>query len=454
MVNQADYDLLMKIVDNTFGNIFVTDSKGVVVFINENTVQAFGLLREEIVGKTAQELIAKGVISKSTSLEALEKKEIVIGSVMTQKGYNLMNFSNPLFDENGEISIVVTFGQHEYLMQKVMEEIEKEQMKSEAYKQAFLRIGGLSRRDSNIIVNSEIMKSLYKQIDKVAITDSTVLLYGESGVGKDVIASYIHEKSSRANEPFIPINCAAIPRELMESEFFGYEKGAFTGANAKGKSGFFEIADKGTLFFDEIGDLPLEIQAKFLRAIETGEITRVGGQKVIKTDVRFISATNRSLQDQIKKGEFREDLFFRLDVISFRVPPLNERKEEIRSLSKHFLESFNRKYAYNKFFLEEDLIELERYPWKGNIRELKNVIERLVITSDGSRLNVKVALEPFISEREKKVEVRTEGISVGDIYAEEEKRRALEVLISVNGNKTKTAKILGISKGKLYRIIK
>lgn len=450
-MKKINYDLLMKIADNTFGNIFVTDVNGVIIFVNENTAKAFGIPREEIVGVTAESLVEKGVISKSTSLEALKKKEVVIGSVLTKEGYQLMNFSNPIFDENGEVSLVVTFGQHEYMMQKVIEEIENEKRKTEAYKEAFLRMGEVN---SDYIINSQIMRKLYRQIDKVAVTESTVLLYGESGVGKDVIAGYIHKNSSRSNEPLVPINCAAIPRELMESEFFGYEKGAFTGALAKGKAGLFEIANNGTLFLDEIGELPVDIQAKFLRAIETGEITRVGGQQIINTNVRLISATNRNLPELIQEGKFREDLYFRLNVISFRIPPLRERKEEIRVLAKHFMDTYNRKYASNKYFSEEDYLLLENYHWKGNIRELKNVIERMVITTEGSHLDLKNVLEPYPPNQAVPSRRMESKSTVEEIFREEEKRKVLEILLSVNGNKTKAAELLGISKGKLYRMIR
>ena len=450
MKEKFDYALLLTILDNTFGNVFVTDHKGKVIFVNDRTAKAFGMPRQEIIHKTAKELIQMGVISKSTSLEAIEKKGTAIGRVTTQTGDLLANFSKPLLDENGEIRMIMTFGQQQDIMNEFFDAIENEKKKSQAYKEVISRIGGLKGQNTELIVASDTMKNLIRKIDKVAATESTIMLYGESGVGKDVLANYIHKKSLRESEPFVPVNCAAIPLELMESEFFGYEKGAFTGAQAKGKVGIFELADKGTLFLDEIGELPLAIQAKFLRVIETGIIMRVGGNKPIKTDVRLIVATNRNLQHMINEKLFREDLYFRLNVIAYTIPPLRERREEILIFAQYFLDIFNRKYAQKKAFSQEAQDELKKYEWKGNIRELKNIIERLVLTSDDDTLNVSNVLDLGAAEAPAPNNAKE---TASAMYSNAERKKVVDVLLSVNGNKTQAAKILGISKGKLYALL-
>ncbi len=448
-----DYDMLVKILDNTFGNIYVTDAQGKVLFVNDNVVKDFGMSRSEIMNSRTQDLIDKGVISKSTSLETIEKKGVAIGTVTTQTGEELLNFSKPIFDEKGNVSIVMTFGQQRSLMNNFMEAIENEQARTAIYKEALTRVSGGKKE---VVVASPIMKNLFSKIDKVAKTDGTIILYGESGVGKDVIANYIHNNSLRKNEPFIPVNCAAIPMELMESEFFGYEKGAFTGAQSKGKAGLFELADKGTVFLDEIGELPLAIQAKFLRVIETGIVTRIGGNKQIKTNVRLITATNRNLQQMIRENTFREDLFFRLDVLSFLIPPLRERTEEIPIFIEHFLEIFNRKYAQNKSFSSKQIEDFMGYEWRGNIRELKNVVERMVLISDDETILSHKPLRAAVNNPDilaPNTISKKENPNLIDLYKEEEKRKILNVLLSVNGNKTKAAKILGISRGRLYKLL-
>jgi transcriptional regulator with PAS, ATPase and Fis domain len=452
-VNQFNlsYDMLVKILDNTFGNIYVTDAQGKVLFANENSAKAFGMNRDQIVGSMTQDLIRRGVISKSTSLEAIERKDVTIGALTTQTGVELINYSKPVLDENENIVIVMTFGQEKSIMEFVMEVVENEKRKTQIYKEALKRISGTSQ---DLIMASPKMRSLYSKILKAAQTDGTIILYGESGVGKDVIANFIHRNSNRCNEPFIPINCAAIPIDLMESEFFGYEKGAFTGAQ-KSKAGLFELADKGTMFLDEIGELPLSMQAKFLRVLETGVFTRIGGDKPIKTNVRIIAATNRNLKQMVSEKTFREDLFFRLDVLSFTIPPLRERPEEIPVFVDHFLEHFNKKYGQKVSIPGAQMERFKQYKWKGNIRELKNVIERLVLLSDENP-SIADAFQLMHSDKpsDNYQKVKDNGSSIIDSYKEEEKKRILEVLLTVNGNKTKAAKLLGISRGKLYKLLK
>lgn len=236
--------------------------------------------------------------------------------------------------------------------------------------------------ESNFIVKSAKMRDLLDMVIRVAQADSIVLITGESGTGKELIASIIHNNSQRKDKQFIKINCGAIPATLLESELFGYEAGAFTGAKKSGKSGYFELADGGTLFLDEIGDLPYNLQVKLLRVLQNHEFNRVGGEKSVKVDVRVIAATNQNLLEKVRSKEFREDLYYRLNVIPVHIPPLRERKEEIPVLVMHFLEVFNRKYKLNRRITPQAIDVFMDYDWPGNIRELENLIERLVVTSN------------------------------------------------------------------------
>ncbi len=242
--------------------------------------------------------------------------------------------------------------------------------------------------------SSPSMAKVVELIRRVADTPSTVLITGESGTGKELVATALHESSSRASEPFIKINCAAIPRELIEAEFFGHEKGAFTGAVAS-KPGRFELAHGGTLFLDEIGEIPTEIQVKLLRAIQDSEFERVGGIKTMRVDVRLIAATNRDLESAIAAGEFREDLYYRLNVVPIHIPPLRERIEDIAPLARHFVEKYARRLGRGVESISDEAIAvLEGYPWPGNIRELENVIERTVLFTDGSVIGPEDLPEP------------------------------------------------------------
>src|SRR6266852_1578545 len=237
--------------------------------------------------------------------------------------------------------------------------------------------GPVSTDHAPLLDGSLKMRAILTIIENIADTDATVLIRGESGVGKDLVARAIHAASSRRHGPFVKINCAAIPSGLLESEFFGHEKGAFTGAHRR-KPGQFEYAHQGTIYLDEIGELPLALQAKLLHVLQDFRFSRVGGHGSIDVDAHVIAATNRDLEDAMKRGEFREDLYYRLNVVEIRVPPLRERREEIPMLATWFLAKFNAQYRRQKQLQPETLARLREYPWSGNIRELENAIRRLV----------------------------------------------------------------------------
>ena len=239
-------------------------------------------------------------------------------------------------------------------------------------------------RDSRLIGKSDVLQAIWRTLEKVAPSNGTVLITGESGVGKEIVADEIYRMSSRSQKPFIKVNCASIPLTLLESELFGYERGAFSGASANGKRGLFELANGGTLLLDEIGDMPMDLQAKLLRAIQNKEITRVGGTKKIDLDIRFIAATNSDLKEKIREGLFRQDLFYRLNVIPISIPPLRERKEDIQPLCKHFIEYYGKERGHQLMLTPSNYKILESYDWPGNVRELENVIEYLTICSSPS----------------------------------------------------------------------
>ncbi len=304
-----------------------------------------------------------------------------------------------------------------------------------------------------MVGNSKVMRGLFDEIRKVAPTSGRVLITGESGTGKELVAWAVHKLSKRHEKAFVKVNCAAIPAELIESELFGYERGAFTGANAR-KKGQFELADDGTLFLDEVGDMSLTAQAKVLRVLQTGELSHVGGESTIKVDVRIIAATNKDLGKAVENGEFRDDLFYRLNVIPIHCTPLAERLEDVPALVAKFVAEFCEQNGFKCKLVEPEVLKiLSLYSWPGNVRELKNVTERMVIMS-GDSIRAE-DLPGQITPQTGKVDVnRFDGMSLKDVREEVEKEFIRSRLFEFGWNITKTAQVLGIERTNLHKKIK
>jgi len=294
----------------------------------------------------------------------------------------------------------------------------------------------------NIIGESRAMQDLFTIISKSASSSANVLIIGESGTGKELVARAIHNMSQRKDNHFVAVNCAAIPDGLLESELFGYMKGAFTGASSN-KQGLFELANDGTLFLDEIGEMPISLQAKLLRVLDGGTFRRVGGVSDMTVDVRLVAATNKNLSDQIENGLFREDLYFRLNVLSLKIPPVRERRDDIPLLVNHFLAKYT---GENKKFSKEAMTMLQNYRWKGNVRELENIIERVLLLSEGDVMDVESLPEEIRSgPSREKVSVPSGGIDMETIMSDTEKAYLLKALAKTNGVKTEAAKLLNLT---------
>jgi transcriptional regulator with PAS, ATPase and Fis domain len=297
-----------------------------------------------------------------------------------------------------------------------------------------------------VVAESPVTKNLLELCLRVARVDSTVLLTGESGVGKDVLARLIHDLSARHRRPFVAVNCGAIPENLLESELFGYEKGAFSGAQRQGKPGLFEEANGGTVFLDEVGELPLKLQVKLLKVIQEHRCRRLGSVRDVELDLRVIAATNRDLKEMVAAGSFREDLFYRLYVVPIEVPPLRDRREDILPLALRFLKTYNRKYGVTRTLSQELLDVLEQYPWPGNVRELQNVIERMVVTADAD------VLEPrhLPDSLRTRTQPPASGLQVPEGLTLREAREMVERLLieralARGGNTRRAAKLLGVT---------
>lgn len=374
--------LYRDIIENYHGSIMVVDRTGTIVFVNKGCRDLTQRTDEELIGWSAYDLLRTRVFSRSTLVESLESGQVTTRylTINEDEHRGILARGVPFLDENGAVDHVIAYSQDETFATEYFAKLESEKQQMRQMFHYLLKAGGKSEGKREFIAESPKTKELFHFAETISAVSATVIIYGESGTGKEVLARCIYECSALADQIFIPINCAAIPEELMESEFFGYEKGAFTGANREGKPGLFELADHGTLFLDEIGDLPLSMQSKLLRVLEAGEFKRLGGVTIKSVNVRIIAATNRNLEEMVKQGTFREDLYYRLNVIPLHIPPLRERPEDLGPLIDFFLVKYNQKHHLDTVLSAETRDHLLHYSWPGNVRELKNVMERLVIT--------------------------------------------------------------------------
>lgn len=369
-------------------DILVTNLDGIILKVSEFTGKIYGVESDSLIGKSVYDLEAQGLFSPIlTPIVVKEKKKITFVQT-TNKGKKLLVTGIPVYNEDGELYRVVSYSHDitelaDYKNFLITMEEEMERVKSEL---DLLR--GKQLYDAGIIAKSDEMQKVISTSLQVSEVDVNVLILGESGVGKSLLAKFIHNKSDRKSGPFIEVNCGAIPDSLVEAELFGYEAGAFTGANRKGKIGLIELSDGGTLFLDEIGELPLAHQVKVLKVIQEKQFYRVGGTKPIHVDFRLISATNKDLQQAIKEKLFREDLYFRLNVVPITIPPLRKRTEDIVPLIHLLLKQFEEKYNKEKTLDEAVAHHLLHYDWKGNVRELINILERLVVISPSALITV------------------------------------------------------------------
>lgn len=371
-------------IDCIVDGITIMDVDGTILMLNQASLDNCPYTEEELIGKNARNLIAEGMFDSSETVcfeVAKTKKPFSMMQKNATRKCDLLVTGIPYF-EDGKLTKIILTERDITELNNLKDAVACEAGKQQLYQNeiAYYRAKNLIQEE--MVFQSSCMVELLSTIIKVAPLDITISIQGESGTGKSLLAKLIYEHSNRNKGPFIEISCAAIPENLLESELFGYEKGAFTGALDKGKVGLFELANGGTLFLDEIGTLPLHLQTKILRVIQKKEIMRVGGTKYISVDARIITATNINLEEAVQQGNFRQDLFYRINVVPLVLPPLRNRKECIRPLCEHFLSHLNKKYNRNISFQASAWKLLYLYKWPGNIRELENMMERILIISD------------------------------------------------------------------------
>ena len=455
MENLKD-DLFIKRLHQIFDPISVpiilVNKETEVVMINESFAEYLGHPRSEIIGKKVEEVDPNTrfpYVIKNKQPEFAHKHKFT-------NGHTALVHRIPVLDDDGEVAFgfgMVIFDD----LKKLQEVLEKNKLlegKLHIYQEELKNMRGAKYSWKSIIGNSVLMQEVKHMAAKAAKTDSNVLICGESGTGKELFAHAIHNDSRRFDGPFIKINCAAIPKDLLESELFGYEEGAFTGAKKQGKVGKFELANGGTIFLDEIGDMPLDMQVKILRVLQEKEVERIGGNKTIPINCRIIAATNRNLVERIKENEFREDLYYRLNVVNIEVPPLRARKEDVEILTLKLMEKLSNALGkYVSAITVDALDSLKSYNWPGNIRELENIVERAINMTEGETIELQHLPTFIIAEQHYEPKEVTTLTSRKHAVEEVEKATIIKCLKAVHYNKLKAAKILGISRTSLYEKI-
>jgi len=443
-------EMLNKLKDG----IYITDEEGTTTFVNDAFLNLSGLTREQIIGKTVYDLRKINILPNSCCAKVIETKGPVSTINNYYKGQRCLVSGSPIFDEKGNLAKTIAVIRDVSELDVLMKNITKEKnlfIKSNDFNIKAIEVS----KEAIEVINNEKMKNIYTRAKKIANVDSTVLILGETGVGKDFIASYIYNISNRNAGKFVKINCSAVPEHLLESEFFGYEEGAFTGAQRGGKKGLFEEANSGVLYLDEIGDMPYTLQVKLLSALNDRMFYRIGGTTSVEFNARIIAATNVDLKHLVEEKKFRADLYYRLNVVTFVIPPLRYRKEDIIPLAQQFIEYYNNKYGKNCYFTMNCLEHFLVYDWPGNIRELKNIIERLVLMTDDAFIDTKLFTENLMLN-----ESGTDAIN-NNLFLSNNKtlkdkmddyeKEIIETTMSVSKNMKEAAGRLGIDLSTLVR---
>lgn len=434
----------------TEDGLTVVDEDGITIMVNGAHGKIMNMEGNEIVGKHVNDLVVKGTIQKSASAVVFEtkKQETIIQNL--SNGKTILVTATPLYDEKRHIYRIINNLRDVPILNELYEERLKQQAIIDSYRSNLQRRTSVEKE--GLIAESNGMRNVIKFAERVAANESNVLILGESGVGKGMIARLIHSLSKRQDKPLMSINCGAIPEQLLESELFGYVPGAFTGASTKGKLGLFEVADGGSLFLDEIGELPLSLQPKILTFLETGEIIKVGSTQPQTVDCRIIAATNKNLKEMVKEGAFREDLYYRLSVIPIEIPPLRKRREDIIPMIILFLKEINQKNNCSKIINSELLHTMEAADWKGNARQLKNMVERLVVLSANREITVKDLPREEGFAKGKQAIAGELPVSLPQIICQVEDEY-IEKAMKQGGSIRKAANLLDISPTALFRRI-
>ena len=447
------FDAILDLIPD---GVYISDCNGVTLKINEPYERLTGVKASSVIGRNVYDLQDQGVFDTIVNPEVVHSGRSAT-SVQEVNGLKVVLRGYPVLDDKGEVALVVTFVRDITQIDRLKREVASQRELVDSYQRqmASLNPEAVFQKEGMIAVSQQ-STGLLKALDNIAPTDAVVLILGETGVGKDVLARQIHKKSLRKDKPYLKVDCTAIPESLVESELFGYEPGAFSGARSKGKQGLFEMANGGTLFLDEIGELSLPMQTKLLRAIQDQEVIRVGATSVSPIDVRIIAATNRSLEEEVENSRFRSDLYYRLKVAVLQIQPLRDRKDDILPLVRVFLHRFNEKYDKDVCFNDRVENILLNYTWPGNVRELENMIHSIVVTATKSRVSCRDLPDVLATQCDREssdslihhMEIGRKSLK--DMVRTVEQNIIAEAM-EVYGSATRAAEALGVNRSTLFR---
>ncbi len=448
MEKERELDAILK---HSHDGLWIMDGDGVTLHVSDSWEKFAGIKRDVMIGRSVYDIVKEGYFSDSAAIHVIQEKRLVSVVYETRTGRRALVTGSPVFSEDGSIWRIVSNVRDFAKLTNLQQEIEQDLTGSDSHHEKNNLLTNRRFKTREIIARSPGMEKVLDLAGLAALSAATVLVSGESGVGKEIVARQIHNLSRSRENPFIKVNCGAIPETLLESELFGYEEGSFTGARKRGKPGMFELAQGGTIFLDEIGEMPLALQAKLLQVLQDREVMRVGGIKTVTLDVRIITATNRNLEEMVSGGAFRKDLFYRINVIPITVPPLRERREDIVPLTLHFLERFNKRYEnLSKTFSPDALESLPEYAWPGNVRELENLVERLVVTTSGKEITPEKLPGYFGFKHEAALTGGADVIPLRRARDDLEKRLVEKALVKY-GSTYKAARALGIAQSTVVK---
>ena len=446
---QKKIEFYEAVLNNIHNGVVITDPDGKVIFFSRTYGNFLGIDPKEVIGKHCTEviensrmhLVAKTEIPEIDHPHRIMGQDMVVQRIPIKMGDRVIAvYGQVMFKD---VRDVHTLARKLNLLESKVEFYEKELESLRSSKYTI----------NNIVGKTEGIVELKKLALKAAATNAPVLLIGESGTGKELFAHAIHHSSERRRYPFIRLNCAAIPKDLLEAELFGYEPGAFTGAGSKGKPGKFELAHQGTIFLDEISDLPLEMQPKLLRVLEEKEMERLGGTRLTKCDFRLIAAANENLEGCVEDGKFRKDLYYRLNVIPIQIPPLRQRKEDIPIIAEHLIQILNKDLGTHVTKISHDVLNIfQNYDWPGNVRELANILERTIYITEGDTIQFRHL--PFFLQSMREGPAKLQHTLLKNLREDMEKEALLHAIRISNDNKNKAAKLLGIHRTALYKKMK
>ncbi|GFM37374.1 sigma-54 interaction domain-containing protein [Desulfovibrio psychrotolerans] len=444
------------ILDALPDGVFISDASGVALRVNRMYEQLTGLKQDYVQGKQVRTLVEEGVFDRVLNPEIVRTGRPATHVQQLQDGKRLVLSGFPVFNEAGDLRLVVTFVRDITMITRINEQMEEQRQLIDQFHKQMAYLANEQNRALAPVFESHAMRAVVDMLETVAPTDASILILGETGVGKDVFARLTHAKSARKDKIFLKVDCGGISETLTESEMFGYMPGAFTGASSKGKAGFFELAEGGTVFLDEIGELPLSMQTRLLRVLQDREIMRVGGTRPTKVDVRIIAATNKNLAECVEAGTFRRDLYYRLNVAEVTIPALRDRAEDIRPLVEHFLRHYSTKYHKSLAMMEVVHGILSGYQWPGNVRELQNMVHGLVITHKGPLISPRDLPSHIVEDNAREQSyadlILGGGRPLKSIVAEME-RDLLRQAIEFHGSVQKVAEVFQVDRSTIFRKI-